>query len=316
MTPMVSIIVCTRNRAQSLLATVETIGRCKIPEDLPSELLIVDNGSTDETADAVRQIHPPNIPLRYIFEPEAGQSRARNRGLVDADGGILLFTDDDVRVPPDWIEGMCRPILSGAADAVAGGVRFPVELDRRLKVCRSWFASTEAILSDRPDRFVGANMAFSRDVLGNVPAFDVELGPGASGFGDETLFCFQLRAAGFRLVTRFDVAVEHHLDPARLTRARLIEMARQMGRSKAYIAHHWRHAESPGRHGIPILDVARLWTRRLAQFRKSSAWELKMIETTEMRRQFLRETGRPHNYAKHGLVKLHGDLPASPHLVR
>jgi glycosyltransferase involved in cell wall biosynthesis len=316
MTPIVSIIVCTRNRAQSLLATVETIGRCRIPSDLPAELLIVDNGSTDETADAVRQIHPPNMPLRCIFEPEAGQSRARNRGLVETDGGILLFTDDDVRVPPDWIEGMCRPIRSGTADAVAGGVRFPAELDLRLKVCRSWFASTEEILPDRPDRFVGANMAFSRDVLSKVAAFDVELGPGASGFGDETLFCFQLRSAGFRLVTRFNIPVEHHFDMARLSRPNMLEMARQMGQSKAYIAHHWRHAELPGRHSIPILDVARLWTRRLAKFRKSSAWELKMIETTELRRHFLREARRPRNYAKHGLVKLQGELPASPDLVR
>ncbi len=266
MAPTVSIILCTRNRAARLRTTLETIGRCRIPADLAAELLIVDNGSTDETPQVVRQFHLPNMPVRYVCEPTPGQSRARNRGLAEGDGSILLFTDDDVRVPPDWIDGMCRPILEGSADAIAGGVRFPPELDRQLRMCRSWFASTEDILPDRPDRFVGANMAFSRDVLDRVAAFEVELGPGALGFGDETLFSFQLRQAGYRLVTRFDVAVEHHFDPARLTRSKMLEAARQMGRSKAYVAYHWHHADLPTRISFRAPELVRIWLGRLAQF--------------------------------------------------
>jgi glycosyltransferase involved in cell wall biosynthesis len=322
MSPTVSIILCTRNRLESLRRTIQSIGQCQIPSDLPAELVVVDNGSADGTSRAVEQMLLSNMPVRIVREPAPGQSHARNRGLAETEGEILLFTDDDVRVPRDWIEGMCRPILEGEADAVAGGVRFPPELDDKIRICRSWFASTEEIIATRPDRFVGANMAFSRQVLQQMPAFDIELGPGALGFGDETLFSFQIREAGYRLITRFDVAVWHHVDPPRIARDQLLKTARQMGRSKAYIAYHWRHAEAAQMPGRGMSDLARLWAHRIAHFREcfvakqTSEWEMRLVERMEISRQIRRESGRPRNYARRGLVKLRGLQPISPQWVR
>jgi glucosyl-dolichyl phosphate glucuronosyltransferase len=316
MSPIVSIILCTRNRAQSLRQTIASIAACRVPADLPAELLVIDNGSTDETSQIIAQSRVANMPVRNFLEPAPGQSQARNRGLAEADGEILLFTDDDVRVPLDWIDGICRPILERSADAIAGGVRFPPEVDKQIRVCRSWFASTEEIIPDRPDRFVGANMAFLRDVLEQVPGFDVELGPGASGFGDETLFSFQLREAGLRLMTRFDVAVEHHVDPARLTRKNIIAMARQMGRSKAYIAYHWNHVPTAQIPGANWIDSAQCLAKRLLPLRPISAAELKKIEQIEWWRQFTQQAHGPRNYSKHGLIKLHGLQADAPQFVR
>jgi glycosyltransferase involved in cell wall biosynthesis len=316
MDPTVSIILCTRNRAESLRHTIQTIGQCQIPANLSAELLVIDNGSTDETAGAIAKLRLPSMPVRYFLEPTPGQSHARNRGLAEAEGEIFLFTDDDVRVPIDWVDGICRPILEGSADAIAGGVRFPVELDDKLRVCRSWFASTEEILPDRPDRFVGANMAFSREVLKHVPAFDVELGPGALGFGDETLFSFQLRQAGFRLTTRFETAVEHHVHPSRLSRKNMTLAAGQMGRSKAYIAYHWHHALISGARGPDRVELAKWWAKRLVPFARVSTAELKIVEGIEISRQNIRQCRGPRNYAKLGLIKLHGQQPILPQTVR
>jgi GT2 family glycosyltransferase len=282
---------------------------------LPAELLVVDNGSTDETGRIVRQIHPANLSLRMIQEPSAGKSHACNRALAEAAGEILLFTDDDVLVGPDWIEGMCRPILEFKADAVAGGVRFPPELDRQVRICRSWFACTAGIIPDRPDRFVGANMAFRRDVLEQVPGFDTELGPGALGFGEETLFAFQLREAGFRLVARFDTAVEHHFDPARLTRPKMLQMARQMGRSKAYVLYHWRHEEIPrGRMANSVKRLFR-WPRFFAtehHFKR----ELEAVEKAAMAEYLAEQAGCPRRYARRGLIKLNLAPPIERPQVR
>jgi glycosyltransferase involved in cell wall biosynthesis len=242
----ISIIVCTRNRADSLRLTLESIGRANVPSGPSAELLVVDNGSTDTTKVLVQSRSYPRLPVRYVSEPSVGKSFAYNTGMAAARGQIFLFTDDDVRVPADWIQGMSRPILNGRADAVAGGVSFSPVIAAVLarppfSSRRSWFASTEELDRDEPGRMVGANMAFRRGVLDHVPGFDPKLGPGASGFHDETLFSWQMLAAGLRLVGALDIVVEHHFDTARLTKKGMIDLARKMGRSRAFVFHHWEH---------------------------------------------------------------------------
>src|SRR5256885_122646 len=130
MTPRVSIIITTRNRAEHLRETLASFQRLQVPKELPAELLVVDNASTDDTAEVVKTCRLPNIPLRYLHEPKPGQSNARNSGLANTTGEVILFTDDDVRVSANWIEGMAEPILARKADAVAGGVRIAKELER------------------------------------------------------------------------------------------------------------------------------------------------------------------------------------------
>ena len=84
-----------------------------VPKDKKIELLLVDNGSVDHTPRVFREAGLTKLDLRYVFEPKPGQSQARNCGLRESTGEIILFTDDDIQVPVDWIAGMCRPILQG-----------------------------------------------------------------------------------------------------------------------------------------------------------------------------------------------------------
>ena len=273
--PTVSIILCTRNRAASLAQTLVSIGSCELPPELETEFLVVDNGSKDETSQVVRAAAMPNgLEVKYLLEHETGLSRARNAGLRNSRGDIFLFTDDDVRVPTNWIAGMSRPIVSSEADAVAGGVRFPEDYEPKLsrepfRSRRGWLATTEGTDPDDPGCLVGANMAFSRRVVDAVGEFDPELGAGALGFCEETLFAFRLLDAGLRIRTAFDVSVEHHFDLARLTPATLLDMSARMGRSAAYVDYHWEHKEitavqSEARKAAVLLFVERLkrpWRR-------------------------------------------------------
>jgi glycosyltransferase involved in cell wall biosynthesis len=244
--PNISIIICTRNRAESLRQTLESVGKVSVPEGWNAELLVVDNGSTDHTNAVVNAARSSNVKVRHVNEPLPGLSNARNAGLREARGEIILFTDDDVRIPANWIEGMSRPMLNGSADAVCGGVVFPGEIEALLSqppflYRRSWFASTEALDPNKPGQMVGANMAFHRRVLERIPKFDVELGAGALGFGEESLFSYQLLAAGYKLIGVFDVPVEHHFDCSRLTREGMLDMARKTGRTYAFLDYHWNH---------------------------------------------------------------------------
>jgi glycosyltransferase involved in cell wall biosynthesis len=264
-----SIIICTRNRAESLRATLETIGKSSVPEGWTIEFLVVDNGSTDHTAEVVRRASFSQTPVKHIMEPRIGKSHAYNTGILTAGGDVLLFTDDDVRVPANWIEGMCRPILHGGADAVAGGVVFPRHIDHQLQMSplkerRGWLASTHELDPRWPCRMVGANMAFHRRVLTKVPGFDTELGPGPEGLGnfEDTMFSWQLLAAGYKLVGALDVAVEHHFDLRRIAAENLLDSARKMGRSHAFVFYHWRHQRS--RLAVPRLMLCHLrhyWRR-------------------------------------------------------
>jgi GT2 family glycosyltransferase len=114
---------------------------------------------------------------------------------------VLLFTDDDVHPPIDWIEYMIAPILNEEADAVAGGIRIAPALKRPwlLPEHEMWLASTE--YSGCPDwhPLIGANMAVHRRVFSKVGGFDPEIGPGALGHAEDTLFSLQMRRAGFVL---------------------------------------------------------------------------------------------------------------------
>lgn len=237
----VSVIICTRNRASSLRETLASIGRCDVPADMPAELLVIDNGSTDETKRVVESGGVTNMPLRYVYEGRAGKGYAYNTGLAEGRGQVFLFTDDDVRVPANWIEGMVRPIVSDVADAVQGGVVAAPHLDRPwLKgVYREALALVEAREDREPESLVGANMAFRREVLERVPAFSVKLGPGASGLADDTLWGLQLRRAGYCLKFALDADVVHHFEPSRLDDTYFRLWAQKEGTSRALMDFHW-----------------------------------------------------------------------------
>ena len=291
MAAAVAIILCTRDRAASLRETLAAIGTCAVPPDLSAELIVVDNGSTDGTAALVREACLTNLPVRYVLEPLPGQVRARNAGLrAAAHADVIVFTDDDVRPPRDWIEGMCRPILAGKGDAVAGWVHFSPPYEALLarepfRSRRGWFASTEDIDPAAPGRLVGANMAFSRRAAEATGEFDPELGPGALGFFDDSLWSWRLMAAGFRLVGAAPgISVEHHFDRTRLTRATLLAMAERMGRSAAWVEYHWDGSEGRVPAGKRwrargLLAASRALTLWRGWQAAAPAWELQRVQT-------------------------------------
>jgi glycosyltransferase involved in cell wall biosynthesis len=242
-----SILICTRERADSLRPTLASIGKCDIPHRHTAELVVVDNGSRDGTRQVVEKAHVPNMSIRYINEERVGKCHALNRGIKEAVGTNILFTDDDVLVPPQWLSSMVRTLEDGQFDAVQGGIRLAPHLRQHLQTTAERERFTEllpgAIEGSDANCLVGANMGIRKSVLARVPAFDVDLGPGALGFGDDVLFGLQLRAAGFRIANRLDIAVEHHFDPSRLLRAFVINENYRRGASTAYIDFHWEHTE-------------------------------------------------------------------------
>jgi glycosyltransferase involved in cell wall biosynthesis len=307
----VSIIMTTRNRAAHLKATLESLAKVEIPDSLTCELIIVDNGSSDDTAMVIQENILPNLVTTVLQERRIGQAFARNSGLNAAAGEIIVFTDDDVRFPEYWISRLCRPIFAGEADAVAGGIHIAPELERPWMhpMHRALLAETKRLESeDTLHEMVGANMAFLRDALVDVPQFDTELGPGALGFADDSLFALQLCQSGRKIAPAFDVSVEHHFDKRRLNRTDFLSAIRRSAASWAYITHHWEH-DSRNLSVLPLFKrPLRLHYERLRHPGYKTAegipeWELRILWDFYYLQRRVILKNKPQNYDWHGQVK-------------
>ena len=311
---IVSIIICTRDRAPDLQPTLVQISEQEIPSELGLEVLVVDNGSSDETEGVVQgAAQHTSYPVQYVYVDTPGKCYAQNEGLRQSTGDIILFTDDDVRVPNDWVVRMIAPMVDGGFDAVAGGVRLASHLERSWMQHwhRAYLASTEG-LSLPVNNFIGANMGFMRYVLDDVPGFDPEIGPGRLGLCDESHFADRLVKAGYQIGNALDVEVEHHCSPERLKRESYIAAAEKLGRSMAYIHYHWRHREkpftdSPAHTHLALLALrTKLWVKRavhpsyVATEEGFASWENYYVREIAYLEQSLIERRRPRRYPKLG----------------
>lgn len=310
--PSVSILISTRDRADSLARTLESVAAAKVPERCNVEVILVDNGSTDATPEVIRSFNPSSKEVQFLVEPRPGKARALNRALRKANGEIFLFTDDDVRVPRHWIEGMISPIRTSSADAVAGGVRLASYLRHHgmNQQTAALLAATEGQIDpNRPGRLVGANMAIHRRVFDVISGFDVELGPGRLGLEEDTLLSLQILHAGMRIAGASDVVVDHCPGKDRVTHTALQQAAERVGRSDAYVSYHWRHqGGSRMRSWFGWIDassrlaVYRLFAKTPTQGLRN--WEHLLVRRKAYHRQMLREFGHPRKYAQFGYEKI------------
>jgi GT2 family glycosyltransferase len=309
--PGIGLIFATAARPEPLAETLRSLAGVRLPGGHPVDLIVVENVAQQGAEKLLRALPPGRFSaVRYLFEPARGKSRALNRALAAASGDILLFSDDDVRFPSDWIERMIAPIAAGRADAVAGGVRLAPHLLRPWMTGRhrAWLASTSDYLkADDPSEMCGANMAVSRRALDLVGGFDPELGPGITGGGEESLLSWQLRRAGLRIAGALDVEVEHHPDPDRLRYRHWLKAAAGKGEAHAYQIHHWWHRPVHFARLRQIYLAAKLGVRRLATPRRSpddegiAPWELSYVEEHAFYARSIRERHRPRNYSPNGL---------------
>lgn len=121
---LVSIIIPTRNRAWVLRQCLHSLA--KQSGDSPRfEVIVVDDCSSDQTLDLVRRLAPSlPIPVRFFRHPEpAGANAARNLGVREAKGEIVVFLDDDVLVPEGWLRTLISGFHSAGLPVATGPVR-------------------------------------------------------------------------------------------------------------------------------------------------------------------------------------------------
>lgn len=223
---LVSVVVCTRNRSASLAGCLARLRRLTYR---PAEFIIVDNAPVDDgTRDAVAQVSATDPRFRYVLETRPGLSRARNRGLAEARGSYVAYTDDDVSVDPDWIEGLLRGFqrrddvacVTGMVCTAGIGTEAEAYFDARTS---AWSTRFEARVFDQQGegegplypyaggRFgTGANIAFDRSFLTGMGGFDEALGAGTPTRGGEDLDIFVRVLAGTRAIAYEPAAIVWH----------------------------------------------------------------------------------------------------------
>src|SRR5579863_5074823 len=122
----ISVILCTYNRCQSLARTLESVAASEVPDSVEWQLLVVDNNSKDATRQVAETFsHRDPEHFRYVFEARQGKSFALNRGIREASGDILAFTDDDITVEPNWLSELTMPLSDPQWAGTGGRVYLP-----------------------------------------------------------------------------------------------------------------------------------------------------------------------------------------------
>jgi O-antigen biosynthesis protein len=198
--PRVSVVVCAYNAEKTLAETLESLTRLDYPD---YEVLVVDDGSTDSTAEIAAR-----FPVRLVSGGRLGLSGARNLGLENAAGEVVAYIDADARADRDWLKyavvGLDRPGVAGV-----GGPNLPPPEDPPTAQCiaRAPGGPVHVLLdNERAEHVPGCNMAFWRDRLSEIGGFD----PIYRAAGDDVDVCWKLQDLGYGIRFHPAAIVWHH----------------------------------------------------------------------------------------------------------
>jgi hypothetical protein len=135
----ISVIVITRSRSTQLKRCLDSMARL---ERHPDELIVVDNGSTDDTVEVVHNLNV-SFPVRYVYESEEGIGISRNRGVQASTSDICAFTDDDAVVDPSWLSAVEKALLRDPKIGIVGGRIENLSCDRTDAVYRYFEMTAE-----------------------------------------------------------------------------------------------------------------------------------------------------------------------------
>jgi cellulose synthase/poly-beta-1,6-N-acetylglucosamine synthase-like glycosyltransferase len=165
--PVVSVVVPIRNGADTIGECIEAL----LANDYPPErreILVVDNASSDGTAEIIRR-----YAVTYLRAERPGVSHARNRGIEASRGELVAFLDGDCVAEPSWLTAVVRPFDDPSVGCVAGELQHgPVRTAAQRQAARMLGHWQRFATSSNPPFVVTANAAFRRHVFEEIGYFD------------------------------------------------------------------------------------------------------------------------------------------------
>jgi len=228
--------VPTHNRAGTLGATLASLAALKIPSGVELDCLVIDNASTDATAEVVESsAGAAPFAMRRVLEPRPGSSFARNRAVAEATGKFIFFIDDDATAEASWAKEMLAALESRGLDAACGMV-----LPRWSSPPPPWLGPTlwvklavhvrqqiEAGPVEQAEvlaNYYSANVGFRRSAFERFGKFREDLGVvgGNPISGEDTELFERILARGGAMGLAPRAVVHHLIPPERMTRAYLL----------------------------------------------------------------------------------------------
>ncbi|MDG2184465.1 MAG: glycosyltransferase [Mariniblastus sp.] len=261
----IDIAICTRNRAEAVRQTLESMVAMKSPRSIDVRFLVVDNASDDNTKSVV-QSYFDKLNLSLFHESRQGHAFARNHAISQAMGDWLIWTDDDVQVDSNWLTAYSEAFQEFPDSTFFGGPIQPVFTPRQPSwIQENWdklrgcFAERQ--LGDTPFRFTtdqlpyGANFAI-RTVTQKQHLFNTELGRrGESVVGHDEISLFH---------KLFEKGHLGHWIPA----ARISHVIGPERQTASYIRNYFIGQ------GRMLVANQRQWNANPKQLARESRWEL------------------------------------------
>jgi GT2 family glycosyltransferase len=260
-----SVIVCSRDRPQLLLETIQSV---LYGDELPAEIVVVDQSRTVNKA--LAEWREERCPIRYIHSASAGLSRARNFAIEAASYDLIAIIDDDMFVERTWLATLMQALQAeGPRTVVTGRVLPEEEANRRGGFVPALVTSGEAArYSGRLARDVlaGGHMAAYRRTIQEVGGFDERLGAGSAfPAADDNDLGFRLLEKGCEIIYTPDAVVYHR---AWRPRSEYLAMRWRYGRGKGgFYAKHLRSSARYmlGRIGRDLGKRAAAFPRRVGR---------------------------------------------------
>jgi glucosyl-dolichyl phosphate glucuronosyltransferase len=240
---MVSVIICTYNRERYIFQALKCLAEQSLaPKDF--EIVIVNNKSTDNTGAIAKKFvdENPRLQVRYIEEHSQGLSFARNRGISESHGDLIVFIDDDAFAKRDFLAGI-KSFFEKHPDASAIGGKIVPEFES----CRpDWMSDYllplvaaidlgEGVIEFPKNKFpLGANMSFRRNLFQKYGTFNTELGrKGNNLLGSEEKDLFmRLKKDGLKIYYFPEASVRHIIPDSRLSMEYIRKQAIGVGQSE------------------------------------------------------------------------------------
>ncbi len=231
MLPRLSAVICTYDRYQILGGAIQSL----LAQSLPPgelEIIVIDNSPDQNAAAAFGARYGGYPQLRYVLEPQAGLSNARNAATALAQAEVIAFIDDDAVAEPGWAAAILAAFAEfGPAAGAAGGPARPLWLGQRPAWLSDNLLGHVSIIDygkklralPAGQNIVGCNMAFDKQLLLKLGGFNRQLGrvgPELSLLSNgEPGVLNAVRAAGRAIVYAPDAAVGHKIDASRLSQS-------------------------------------------------------------------------------------------------
>lgn len=210
---MISVIICTYNRAKYIYGVLESIAKGDYPAG-KYEIVLVDNNCTDNTKAEVERFcnNYPDVSLHYFVESNQGLSYARNRGISESQGDLLVYVDDDAFVNDHYLSNYAELFARRKDIDAAGGPIIPhyeggaepLWMTYHLKRLLTGYLNFGDAERDFPGENYpgGGNAAYRRRVFDIVGKYNVELGRkgGNLGGGEEKDIFGKMKSAGMHFV--------------------------------------------------------------------------------------------------------------------